>query len=130
MFIDEIKGDQEKNQFYTNNPDDAVYTNNPDDEENMNQNKNKLFFDDNNDDENLGQKLIEDDDNPFIDKKSIIVKKDINDNKININNKKEEIKNIELTEINNLINEEKEKEKKGENRNRYNPKRNKCFKNQ
>ena len=112
MFIDEIKDEQEKNQFYTNNPDDAVYTNNPDDEENMNQNKNKLFFDDNNDDENLGQKLIEDDDNPFIDKKSIIVKKDINDNKININNKKEEIKNIELTEINNLINEEKEKEKK------------------
>ena len=41
MFIDEIKDDQQKNQFYTNNPDDVIYTNNPDDEENMNQNKNK-----------------------------------------------------------------------------------------
>ena len=117
MFIDEIKDDQQKNHFYTNNPDDAVYTNNPEYEENMNQNKKKLFFDDNdeknNDDDNLGQKLIEDDDNPFIDKKSVIIKKDINDNKNNINNKKDKSKNIELSEVNNnLINEEKEKEKK------------------
>ena len=100
MFIDEIKDDQQKNEFYTNNPDDnfytnnpddVVYTNNPDDEENMNKNKNKLFFNDdndNNDNDNLGQKLIEDDDNPFIEKKDKFNKKEKNENIININNKK------------------------------------------
>ena len=117
MFIDEIKDDQQQNQFYTNNPDDAVYTNNPDDEENMNKNNNKLFFDDNNNDDNndtLGQKLIEDenDDNPFLDKNDIIIKKDISENKNNNCDKKEEIKNLELSENNDVIDEEKEEEKK------------------
>ena len=125
MFIDEIKDDQQKNEFYTNNPDDnfytnnpddVVYTNNPDDEENMNKNKNKVFFNDDNDNgnDNLGQKLIEDDDNPFIEKKDNVIKKEKNENIININNKKEEAKNIELSENNNVIDEGKKEENKVE----------------
>ena len=110
MFIDEIENDQQKNQFYTNNPDDAVYTNNPDVEENINKNNNIPFFNDDNEngnDNNKNEELIneKDDDNPFVEKKNLI-KKNINKN----DNKKKETYKIELTENtnNNLINPEKE----------------------
>ena len=103
MYIDEIGINQQQNKFYTNNPDEAIYTNNPDEEENMNKNKNKLFFDDNNENDNdKNEGLIEEgNDNSFT------VKKDIINN--DINNKKEEKNNKELSDSlkGDLINEEK-----------------------
>jgi len=95
MYIDEM----ENNKYFTNNPEGPIYTNNPDDEENMNKNKNKLFFND--DDNNNKIEEFKKDDDTFINPKGTI--------KNNINNLY-----IELAEKpkNDLIEKENNSEQK------------------
>ena len=137
MYIDEM----ENNKYFTNNPEGPIYTNNPDDEENMNKNKNKLFFND--DDDNYKIEELKKDDDTFINQKGSIknnfnnlyielsekpnnelIEKENNseqniieeENKIlKENDKEEEIKKIikeEKEEGNKKIIEEKEEKKK------------------